>query len=111
MPFVLLGPLPAGVLGDAGWVDEVELDCVLDVESPGAWPGWPCAVPVDVDVLPPGVPVDDVPAGFVVPTAGWLGLTPPTLTTVEIPPVAFGWASAGTEVVVSVVEMEEVAEL
>jgi hypothetical protein len=98
---------PAGVLEEVGWFEVVGLDCVVDVVALGGAPdGGVAAVLLELEDVPveavPVKVVDDPSTGFAVVAAGPLGATPPTLITVEIPPVGFAWTVADTVVVDSV---------
>jgi hypothetical protein len=92
----------AGVPDGAGWVEVVEVCWVPEVALPD--------VPSGCDVVPaaltPLVPVaevcDELSPGATFPPATALGLAPPTLIAVEVPPVALRFRLAGAVLVVEV---------
>lgn len=77
----VLGDVPGGVLA-------VEFGGVVDpvVEAPGVWLVPVTDVPLDVGVWV-GVVEDPPVVVEVLPSDGALGLTPPPLSAVEVPPV------------------------
>ena len=91
--------LPVAVLdGVVGGVVAVELSGVVEVGSPGVSVDAEDVAPVDV-VLCVGV-VEDPPVVFeVLLSEGAVGLTPPPLSAVEVPPVARSLTLTGVVVV------------
>jgi hypothetical protein len=91
------------------WVELVEPDDVLEVESPVGEPDWVEPVLVEGGVVVGDVVdvVSDPPGAVVAPSAGWLGGASPGLNEVEIPPV--GRVVTLTVMVVVVVEAGDVA--
>lgn len=93
---------------DVGVVDVAEPSWLLDVDPLVVWPVWVESVPVAAGLPVVDVVVDVFADPSVVLAAlstGLLGLAPPGLTTVEIPPVACGFTSTVT--VVIVVEVDD----
>jgi len=87
---------------EVDWVEVVEPDCVLDVEPLAVWPDCVESVPVDVTVPVLDVVVFVEPLVWLaVPSVGLLGVAPPGLTAVEVPPVGRSVTLTVTVVVVA----------
>jgi hypothetical protein len=93
------------VLEGVDWFELVEVGWVADEEPLDGWAG--CAELVLLDAPVPVEVADEAPDGVWVPPDGPVGLAPPGLITVEVPPLALGLGGPSTVVV----EVDSVASV